>query len=163
MRPRLALLIVLLLAPFAAPVLAQPAQPLDRLLPEVRRNLPGQFLDAEPGPNDGSSPSYRLKWLTPDGRVIWRDVDARTGRVMRQPPERGFSGRDDNAARFFTRGIEQSRITSRSDENDIYRRREFFRLNDRRSGRQFSRQYQLAFIENAEPIRIAVRRETKLQ
>ena len=84
MRPRLALFVVLLLAPFAAPVAAQPsgAQPLDRLLPEIRRTLPGQFLDAEPGPNEGGSPSYRLKWLTPDGRVIWRDVDARNGRVM---------------------------------------------------------------------------------
>jgi hypothetical protein len=27
-------------------------------------------------------PHYRLKWVTPDGRVLWLDTDARTGRVM---------------------------------------------------------------------------------
>jgi hypothetical protein len=88
MRPRLALLIVLLLAPLAAlgPAAAQPAQPLDRLLPEIRRSMPGQVLDAEPGPSEDGAPRYRLKWLTPDGRVIYRDVDARNGRVMAPPP-----------------------------------------------------------------------------
>ena len=28
------------------------AQPLDRLLPEIRRSHPGQFLDAEPGASE---------------------------------------------------------------------------------------------------------------
>lgn len=94
MRPRLALIVAMLLAPLVAPgmALAQPdgAQPLDRLLPEIRRNVPGQFLDAE-GFNRNGAPGYRLKWLTPEGRVIERDVDARTGRMM--GPDRSGFGR----------------------------------------------------------------------
>lgn len=104
MRPRLILLAVLLLAPLAAAgtAAAQPAQPLDRLLPELRRAIPGQFLDAE-GITRNGAPGYRLKWLTPDGRVIERDIDARTGRALREggPPgdgsPRGFLRRDDGA------------------------------------------------------------------
>jgi hypothetical protein len=47
-------------------------QPLDRLLPGIRRQHPGDFYDAE-GPTYGPSgdPHYHLKWMTPDGRVIW--------------------------------------------------------------------------------------------
>jgi hypothetical protein len=83
--------LLLLLAPFLAPgaAHAQPAgaQPLDRLLPQIRRDHPGQFLDAE-GAETGGNPHYHLKWLTPDGRVMWLDTDARTGRVLRQSPGR---------------------------------------------------------------------------
>jgi len=109
MRPRLALFVVLLLAPFAASgiAMAQPAspagaQPLDRLLPEIRRTVPGQFLDAE-GINRNGSPGYRLKWLTPDGRVITRDVDARTGRMM-GPQRPGFGGAEREAGPQAPRG-----------------------------------------------------------
>src|SRR5580693_7368735 len=58
-------------------------QPLDRILPEIRRNHPGRFYDAE-GPFMGSDGQmhYRVKWMTPDGRVVWFDADARTGRVL---------------------------------------------------------------------------------
>jgi hypothetical protein len=58
-------------------------QPLDRILPEVRRNHPGRFYDAE-GPFQGMDGQmhYRLKWMTPDGRVLWFDANARTGRVL---------------------------------------------------------------------------------
>jgi hypothetical protein len=70
-------------------------QPLDRLLPEIRRNHPGDFYDAE-GPTYGPNgdPHYHLKWMTPDGRVIWYDADARSGRVLRSSPGRdNFDGR----------------------------------------------------------------------
>jgi hypothetical protein len=108
MRPRLALLGLLLLAPFAAPGIAhaqppgaqpQGAQPLDRLLPEIRRSHPGRFLDAEPGASESGSPRYRLRWLTPEGRVIWLDADARTGRVMGQAPDRGGFNRREEGPR----------------------------------------------------------------
>jgi len=69
-------------------------QPLDRLLPGIRRQHPGNFYDAE-GPTYGPSgdPHYHLKWMTPDGRVIWYDADARSGRVLRSSPGRdGFDG-----------------------------------------------------------------------
>ena len=58
-------------------------QPLDRLLPEIRRSHPGKFYDAE-GPSRGADGQlhYHLKWLTPDGRLVWFDADARTGRVL---------------------------------------------------------------------------------
>ncbi len=29
-----------------------------------------------------------MKWMTPDGRVIWFDADARNGRVLRSSPGR---------------------------------------------------------------------------
>jgi hypothetical protein len=64
-------------------------QPLDRLLPGIRRSHPGEFYDAE-GPTYGPTgdPHYHLKWMTPDGRVIWFDADARSGRVLRSSPGR---------------------------------------------------------------------------
>lgn len=64
-------------------------QPLDRLLPGIRRAHPGDFYDAE-GPTYGpeGDPHYHLKWMTPDGRVIWYDTDARNGRVLRSSPGR---------------------------------------------------------------------------
>jgi hypothetical protein len=57
--------------------------PLDRLLPDIRRSHPGTFYDAE-GPVLGPNGDYRyrLKWMTPEGRIIWLDADARTGRVL---------------------------------------------------------------------------------
>ena len=64
-------------------------QPLDRLLPGIRRSHPGEFYDAE-GPTNGptGAPQYRLKWMTPDVRIIWLDADARSGRVLRSSPGR---------------------------------------------------------------------------
>ena len=87
----LALLAPLVVGTMAA---AQPAQPLDRLLPEIRRTHPGRFYDAE-GPHPGvGGQHYHLKWMTPDGRILWFDADARTGRVLGASP-----GRDDFDAR----------------------------------------------------------------
>ena len=64
-------------------------QPLDRLLPGIRRDHPGNFYDAEgPTYGPGGDPHYHLKWMTPDGRVIWYDTDARSGRVLRSSPGR---------------------------------------------------------------------------
>ena len=78
--------------------MAQPGrdgvQPLDRLLPGIRREHPGNFYDAE-GPTYGpqGDAHYHLKWMTPDGRVIWYDTDARSGRVLRASPGRdNFDG-----------------------------------------------------------------------
>jgi hypothetical protein len=57
--------------------------PLERVLPGIRRFYPGTFYDAE-GPtfDEMGNPHYHIKWLTPEGRVIWLDTDARTGRVL---------------------------------------------------------------------------------
>jgi hypothetical protein len=57
--------------------------PLDRILPNVRNGRPGRFYDAEgPFPDGYGGYHYRIKWLTPDGRVVWLDTDARSGRVL---------------------------------------------------------------------------------
>ena len=99
MRTRILLAFLMTLTGLAAPAfsggaVAQPRygremqdgiQPLDRLLPGIRRQHPGNFYDAE-GPTYGPTgdPHYHLKWMTPEGRVIWFDADARNGRVLRQ-------------------------------------------------------------------------------
>lgn len=60
---------------------------LDRVLPHIRNSVPGKFYDAE-GPffaPDGQA-SYRIKWMTPDGRLIWFSVDARSGQIMGGAP-----------------------------------------------------------------------------
>jgi len=69
------------------------APSLDSILPAVREHHPGKFYDAE-GPYRGPDGQlrYRLKWMTPDGRIVWFDADARTGRVLspqfeRRPPQ----------------------------------------------------------------------------
>jgi hypothetical protein len=78
--------------PYGPPPYRDPrdgVQPLDRLLPGIRRAHPGDFYDAE-GPTYGpeGDPHYHLKWMTPDGRIIWYDTDARNGRVLRASPGR---------------------------------------------------------------------------
>jgi hypothetical protein len=84
--------------PFGPPAYRDPrdgVQPLDRLLPGIRRSHPGDFYDAD-GPTIGpdGDPHYHLKWMTPDGRIIWYDANARNGRVLRASP-----GRDNFDAR----------------------------------------------------------------
>lgn len=56
---------------------------LDQILNGIRRDRPGNLADVE-GPNygPGGDARYRLKWVSPDGRVQWLDTDARTGRVL---------------------------------------------------------------------------------
>ncbi len=59
------------------------AMPLERVLPHIRSAHPGTFSDVDgPFADPGGRLHYRIKWLTPDGRVIWLDTDARTGRVL---------------------------------------------------------------------------------
>ncbi|HEY6578966.1 MAG TPA: hypothetical protein VIY09_06565 [Rhizomicrobium sp.] len=66
-------------------------QPLDRILPAIRSGRPGRFFDAEgPFPDGAGGWRYRIKWLTPEGRIVWLDADARTGRVL--GPYRGYAG-----------------------------------------------------------------------
>jgi hypothetical protein len=55
---------------------------LDQILPGIRSRYPGRFYDAEgPYPDGMGGYNYRIKWMTPDGRIMWLDADARTGRV----------------------------------------------------------------------------------
>jgi hypothetical protein len=78
----------------AAPAYAQgrmmprsDVQTLDRILPGVASRYPGTFYDAEgPFPDASGALHYRLKWMTPEGRIIWLDTDARTGHVIGRAP-----------------------------------------------------------------------------
>jgi hypothetical protein len=88
------LLLLLGLGALTEPAQAQPnrarqgvqsgeVRSLDQILNGIRRERPGNLADVQ-GPNAGpyGEPHYRLKWVTPDGRVQWLDTDARTGRVL---------------------------------------------------------------------------------
>ena len=79
--------LMFLLLGMADPSAAQPfprrggdggMQSLDSIVNNIRQRLPGQLSDVE-GPFGGR---YRIKWLTPDGRVLWVDADARTGQIL---------------------------------------------------------------------------------
>ena len=85
MRYLAAALFALLLAAPASDAAAQPfprgddqVQSLDTIINIIRRSFPGQVSDVQ-GPFGGR---YRVIWLTPDGRVLWVDADARTGRIL---------------------------------------------------------------------------------
>lgn len=84
-----------------------PPPSLDRILPHVREHRPGKFYDAE-GPWRGPDGRYRyrLKWMTPNGRIVWFDADARTGRVLGPDFETRWSERErprfrDDDRRYF--------------------------------------------------------------
>jgi hypothetical protein len=66
----------------AKPIRDDDGPSLDRILPQIREHHPGTLYDAE-GPFIGPDgrQHYRIKWGTPQGRVIWFNADARTGRV----------------------------------------------------------------------------------
>ena len=77
------LLVALASPAFAADRQAERRPSFDRILPEIRRHTPGTFYDAE-GPfvgQDGQA-RYRIKWMTPQGRIIWYEVDAHNGRIL---------------------------------------------------------------------------------
>ena len=51
--------------------------------PDLRAERGGTFYDADgPFTDAGGNIHYRIKWLTPEGQLIWLDTDARTGRVL---------------------------------------------------------------------------------
>jgi len=89
MRARLVSLVLCVLALFAPASAAdrRGGPSLDRVLPQIRQTVPGTFYDAE-GPflsPDGQA-TYRIKWMTPDGRIVWFLVDARSGQVLGGAP-----------------------------------------------------------------------------
>jgi len=90
---RLILLVFAVFSLLAGPAFAQGryvrpervggAMPLERILPQIRSGYPGTFSDADgPFADPDGRLHYRIKWLTPDGRVIWLDADARSGHVL---------------------------------------------------------------------------------
>jgi hypothetical protein len=113
---------LMVLFALALPALAQDRRggpSLDRVLPQIRRSVPGRFYDAE-GPflsPDGQA-TYRIKWMTPDGRIIWFTVDGRSGQVLggaRGGPPSG-RGRDDDGRGGWGNGGD-GRNTWRQDDD----------------------------------------------
>jgi hypothetical protein len=51
--------------------------PFAVVLNNIRRSFPGQLSDVQQ-----QGPFYRVKWLTPDGRVLFIDADARSGQIL---------------------------------------------------------------------------------
>ena len=79
---------------YAAPALAEPERETDRAFEATRdgRSMPLPQLERRILPFMGGADylgpeligrTYRLKFML-DGRVIWVDVDARTGRIIRR-------------------------------------------------------------------------------
>jgi uncharacterized membrane protein YkoI len=57
------------------------ARPLSSILSDIRRQEPGKVSDVERTEGPGGEENYRIKWLTPDGRVLIYNVDPQTGAV----------------------------------------------------------------------------------
>lgn len=52
--------------------------PLNNILANIRRQFPGQLSDVQ-GPRNGI---IVVKWLTPDGQILFIEADARTGQIV---------------------------------------------------------------------------------
>jgi hypothetical protein len=78
--------------PFGRPGMEQGGGvPFGVILNNIRRQFPGQLLDVQE-----AGGRYQVRWLTPDGRVLFIVADARTGQIVGQggggPPPRNFGG-----------------------------------------------------------------------
>jgi hypothetical protein len=88
MRSRLFLATFTVLLALAGPAAARGT--LDSILPEIRNAHPGRLSDAEPWTDSEGRTHYKIKWLTPEGRVLYFNADADSGRYS--------SARDDDGA-----------------------------------------------------------------
>lgn len=81
MRSRVFMALLPLLLALAAPAQAgRDGETLDRILPDIRAAHPGRLSDAQPWIDENGRTHYRIKWMTPEGRILFFDADARTGR-----------------------------------------------------------------------------------
>ena len=56
-------------------------RPLSSILSDIRRLEPGKVSDVERTEGPDGEENYRIKWLTPDGRVLIYNADPQTGAV----------------------------------------------------------------------------------
>jgi|GEM_PF-1212679 len=122
---------------------------LDRVLPHIRNSVPGKFYDAE-GPffsPDGQA-TYRIKWMTPDGRLVWFTVDARSGQIVggapasnsySPPPERNRQQEDRSTPPRGNFRDDGNGWNQNGNENRSTDRRDDRSWNDRSSGRDEDR------------------------
>lgn len=86
----LAVLVPLALS-LAAPAHARGT--LDSILPQIRAAYPGQLSDAQPYSDASGNLRYRIKWMTPEGRILYFDADPRTGRFSSAGGDVGYPRR----------------------------------------------------------------------
>jgi len=99
--------ILLFLLPLllAEPAFARGGGTLDSILPEIRAQHPGRLSDAEPFTASDGSTHYRIKWMTPEGRILYFDADSRSGRYYSSGGDHGGGARwrggdDDDGPRW---------------------------------------------------------------
>ncbi|HEY4941667.1 MAG TPA: hypothetical protein VII56_09565 [Rhizomicrobium sp.] len=98
MRSRLFFTSVLLLLALAGPASARGT--LDSILPDIRSAHPGRLSDAEPWTDSEGRTHYKIKWLTPEGRILYFNADADSGRYTSSSGDEGGQGwRDRNRSR----------------------------------------------------------------
>jgi hypothetical protein len=102
-------------------------QSLDRILDSIRRSRPGQLSDVQ-GPFGGV---YRIKWLTPDGRVLWLETDAYTGQVIGVEGDDAPRGRGNFGGRNFRDDRTDEGRRDWRDRGDDWRGRGRGRFRDR--------------------------------
>ena len=98
-----------------SPALAQrwgDGETLDRILPQIRAHHPGRLSDAEPFVGEDGDTHYRIKWMTPEGRIIYFDADGRSGRWTNsrggnEGGSRAYPG-EDGPPRDYDRGGRQN-------------------------------------------------------
>ena len=143
------LAVLFLLGAAAAPATAQHArdyaragrvQPLDQILPHIRRSRPGTFYDAE-GPFRGPDGRmhYRLKWMTPGGpHHLARHRCPHRPRAGRGPRRRApiWERRRGQGRRYAPR--DNGRLDRNRYRNRRPMRRDEFRSGPRRDNRRYA-------------------------
>lgn len=113
------------------------ARPLSEILSGLRGRYPGRVLDADIAERGRGDWTYGIRLLNPQGRVVELDVDARSGKVLR---ERGGRGEGTITAPGFApqSGSRHFRGNSRSDRMERGRsgNRPEFMDGDRRNMRR---------------------------
>jgi uncharacterized membrane protein YkoI len=58
--------------------------PLAKIMAEIQRQVPGEILETklDIDDDDDDIPEYEIRVLTPNGRIVELDVDARDGRIL---------------------------------------------------------------------------------
>src|SRR3546814_2981364 len=102
------------------------AIPLSYILSGLRERYPGRVLDADIVERGGGDWTYGIRLLDPRGRVVELDVDARSGRVLRERGARGGGGGNNGAVApgFAPQGGYWERFRNRGDDRDESRGRD---------------------------------------
>jgi len=102
MQLRVFLALIPLFVALGVPAQAQrmaDGETLDRILPDIRAQHPGRLSDAQPWTDENGRTHYRIKWMTPEGHILYFDADTRTGRYWSSDGLRDIGPRNSSAER----------------------------------------------------------------